>query len=145
MTVRALTAFIKLTTLTMLAVTVALGGASTAWAQVADWPEDRPPRPLPARDVKFPPYQIRTLSNGLQVIAVAHHEQPAVSLRLIIRAGGAQDPADKSGVATLVAALLDQGTSTKDAEQIASSIDSIGGLVGTGAGSDLSFINAVVM
>ncbi len=40
----------------------------------------------------------------------AHHEQPAVSLRLIVRAGGAQDPADKSGVATLVAALLDQGT-----------------------------------
>ena len=145
MTVRARTAFIKLTMLTILAVTVALGGASTAWAQVADWPEDRPPRPLPAREVKFPPYQIRTLSNGLQVIAVAHHEQPAVSLRLIIRAGGAQDPADKSGVATLVAALLDQGTTTKDAEQIASSIDSIGGLVGTGAGSDLSFINAVVM
>jgi zinc protease len=139
MTVRARTAFI------ILVVTVALVGASSAWAQVADWPEDRPPRPLPAREVKFPPYQIRTLSNGLQVIAVAHHEQPAVSLRLIIRAGGAQDPADKSGVATLVAALLDQGTTTKDAEQIASSIDSIGALVGTGAGSDLSFINAVVM
>ncbi len=64
---------------------------------------------------------------------------------MIIRAGGAQDPADKSGVATLVAALLDQGTTTRDAEQIASSIDSIGGLVGTGAGSDLSFINAIVM
>ena len=95
--------------------------------------------------MKFPPYQIRTLANGLQVIAVAHHEQPAVSLRLIIRAGGAQDPADKSGVATLVAALLDQGTTTRDAEQIATAIDSIGGLVGTGAGSDLSFINAVVM
>ena len=139
MTVRARTAFI------ILIVTVALGRAATASAQVADWPEDRPPRPLPAREVKFPPYQIRTLSNGLQVIAVAHHEQPAVSLRLIIRAGGAQDPADKSGVATLVAALLDQGTTTKDAEQIASSVDSIGALVGTGAGSDLSFINAVVM
>jgi zinc protease len=139
MTVRTRTAFI------ILVVTVALVGASSAWAQVADWPEDRPPRPLPAREVKFPPYQFRTLSNGLQVIAVAHHEQPAVSLRLIIRAGGAQDPADKSGVATLVAALLDQGTTTKDAEQIASSIDSIGALVGTGAGSDLSFINAVVM
>ncbi len=35
MIVRAWIAFIKLT---MLAVTVALGGASTAWAQVADWP-----------------------------------------------------------------------------------------------------------
>jgi zinc protease len=124
---------------------VVVAQAPGAWAQVADWPYEQAPRPLPAREVKFPPYQFRTLANGLQVIAVAHHEQPAVSLRLIIRAGGAQDPADKSGVATLVAALLDQGTTTRDAEQIASSIDSIGGLVGTGAGSDLSFINAIVL
>jgi zinc protease len=124
---------------------LALVGVSGAFAQVPNWPTESPPRPLPARDVKFPPYQFRTLSNGLQVIAVVHHEQPAVSLRLIIRAGGAQDPAEKSGVATFVAALLDQGTTTKDAEQIATSIDSIGGLIGTGAGSDLTFINAMVM
>ena len=141
----------RIRTVTILALTAVLvvlavlAPAGVAQAQVKDWPSEAAPPPLAARDVKFPPYQIRTLTNGLQVIAVAHHEQPAVSLRLIIRAGGAQDPADKSGVATVVAALLDQGTTTKDAEQIATSIDSIGGLVGTGAGSDLSFINAIVM
>jgi zinc protease len=141
MTHRARTAvFVVVATATLVA-----AQAPAVWAQVADWPYEQAPRPLAAREVKFPPYQFRTLANGLQVIAVAHHEQPAVSLRLIIRAGGAQDPADKSGVATLVAALLDQGTTTRDAEQIASSIDSIGGLVGTGAGSDLSFINAIVL
>jgi zinc protease len=117
----------------------------TAVAQVADWPTSSPPAPLPTRDVKFPPYQFKTLANGLQVIAVAHHEQPVVSLRLIVRAGGAQDPESKGGVATLVAALLDQGTTTKNAEQIASSIDSIGGLMGTGSGSDLTFVQAIVM
>jgi len=119
--------------------------APGVWAQAPNWPSERPPRPLPAREVTFPPYQFRTLPNGLQVIAVSHHEQPAVSLRLIIRAGGAQDPVNKSGVATLAAALLDQGTATKTAEQIATTIDSIGGLIGTGAGSDLTFIDAMVM
>src|SRR6476646_10250343 len=114
-------------------------------AQARDWPSERPPRSLPARDIKFPPYSVRTLPNGLQVIAVSHHEQPAVSLRLIVRAGGAQDPSDKPGVASLAAALLDQGTTTKDAEQIASAVDSIGGALGTGAGSDLTFVNAVVL
>src|SRR4051812_1924001 len=117
----------------------------TAGAQVRDWPSERPPGPLPAREVKFPPYSVKTLANGLQVIAVTQNEQPAVSLRLIVRAGGALDPADKPGVATLAAALLDQGTTSKDAEQIASAIDSIGGALGTGAGSDLSFVNAIVM
>ncbi len=110
-----------------------------------DWPTERPPRPLPAREVKFPPYQVKTLSNGLQVIAVSHHEQPAVSLRLIVRAGGAQDPVDKPGVAYLAASLLDQGTTTKNAEQIATTIDSIGGAIGSGAGSDYTSITAAVM
>ena len=67
----------------LFAVTLAAG---PLFAQVADWPAERPPRPLPAREVKFPPYSIRTLANGLQVIAVSHHEHPAVSLRLIVRA-----------------------------------------------------------
>ena len=125
--------------LVLLAALVGLS-AAPARAQVKEWPAERPPRPLPARDVKFPPYQFRTLANGLQVIAVSHHEQPAVSLRLIVRAGGTQDPDDKPGVAALAAALLDQGTTTRDAEQIASSIDSIGGAIGTGAGSDLTFM-----
>src|SRR3954469_18975996 len=117
----------------------------TVGAQVRDWPSERPPQPLPAREVRFPPYSVKTLANGLQVIAVSQNEQRAVSLRLIVRAGGALDSADKPGVATLAAALLDQGTTSKNAAQIASSVDSIGGALGTGAGSDLSFVNAIVM
>jgi zinc protease len=123
---------------------LALGLAASAQAQ-ADWPSERPPRPLAARDVSFPPYRMKTLPNGLQVIAVSHHEQPAVSLRLIVRAGGAQDPPTRPGVAYVAAALLDQGTTTKNAEQIATAIDSIGGAIGTGATSDLTSIYAAVM
>lgn len=123
----------------------ALLSVGPASAQVVNWPTETPPRPLPAKEVKFPPYEFKTLPNGLQVIAVSHHEQPAVSLRLIIRAGAAQDPAKKPGTAALAASLLDQGTTTKNAEQIANAIDSIGGAMGVGAASDLTFINAAVM
>jgi zinc protease len=129
----------------ILALTVPLFLAAAAPAQVANWPSERPPRPLPAREVTFPPFSVRSLSNGLQVVAVPHHEQPAVSLRLLVRAGGAQDPAGKPGVASFAASVLDQGTTTRSAEAIATAIDSIGGALGTGAGSDLTFIQAVVM
>lgn len=122
-----------------------LGLCASAHAQTRTWPSERPPRPLAERSVKFPPYAVKTLANGLQVIAVSHHEQPAVSLRLLVRAGAAQDPDDKPGVAALLASLLDQGTTSRSAEQIANSIDSIGGALGTGAGTDLSFVNAIVM
>lgn len=119
-------------------------GAS-AFAQARDWPSESPPRPLAAHEAVFPPYEIRTLPNGMQVVVVLHHEQPAVSVRLLVRAGAAQDPKGKGGVANLTASLLDQGTTTRSAQQIADQIDFIGGDLGTGAVTDLSFVNVIVM
>ena len=116
-----------------------------AAAQVPNWPSETPPRPLQAREVTFPPYEITSLKNGLQVVVVQHHEQPVVTLRLLVRAGGAQDPPRKQGVAALAAALLDQGAGTRSAAQIADSIDTIGGALSTGAGSDLSVADVLVM
>ncbi len=120
-------------------------GATSAFAQARDWPSESAPRPLAAHDATFPPYEIRTLPNGMQVVVVLHHEQPAVSIRLLVRTGAAQDPKGKGGVANLTASLLDQGTTTRSAQQIADQIDFIGGDLGTGAGTDLSFVNAIVM
>ena len=109
--------------------------ASGAWsqrlAQRRSWPTERPPRPLAARDVKFPPYQIQTLP-----------ERPAGRGGAAPRAAGGQhaaagaqrdarsDPKDKLGLAQLAASLLDQGTTTKSAEQINDAIDFIGGAHG---------------
>ena len=45
----------------------------------------------------------------------------------------------------LTASLLDQGAAARTAEQVADEIDFIGGIIGTGAGTDLTYINTVVM
>ncbi len=113
--------------------------------QGREWPIQGPPRPLPARDIKFPPYEVQTLPNGLRVVAVLHHEQPLVNFRLLIGAGAAADPKDKLGLAHLQASLLDQGTTTKSAQEMADEIDFIGGAMGAGAGTDLTFVNLLVM
>ena len=122
-----------------------LGFCARADAQARDWPSEPQPRPLAAHAIAFPPYEIRPLANGMRVVAVLHHEQPAVSIRLLVGAGSAQDPRGKGGVANLTASLLDQGTTTRSAQQIADQIDFIGGDLGTGAATDLSFVNAIVM
>jgi zinc protease len=109
------------------------------------WPTERPPRPLEPRPVTFPPYEIHKLPNGLQVVIVSHHEQPAVSVRMIVRAGAAQDPKGKMGLAMLTATLLDQGAGGRTAEQLANTIDFAGGILSTGAGTDLSYVSAVVL
>ena len=128
------------------AVVLAAGAASVGRAQVAtNWPSENPPRPLPSRPVSFPPYELRTLPNGMQVIVVMHHEQPEVTMRLIVRAGGAYDPPGKGGTASLVASLLNQGTATRSANEIADAIDSIGGALDTSAGSDVTSATVLVM
>src|SRR3982751_831820 len=77
--------------------------------QVPNWPTENPPRPLQSRPVNFPPYEVRSLANGMQVIVVMHHEQPEISMRLLVRAGSAYDPAGKTGLARLAASLLNPG------------------------------------
>ena len=61
-----------------------LAALAPAVAAQTPWPTENPPRPLAAHEVQFPPYEIRTLDNGLQVVAVLHHEQPVVSMRMIV-------------------------------------------------------------
>jgi zinc protease len=139
--------------LATVALVASLGATADAHSKVAQslagqarqWPAERPPRPLEARPVKFPPYEMRKLPNGLQVVIVSHHEQPSVSIRMIVRAGAAQDPKGKMGVAMMTATLLDQGAGKRNAEQIADSIDFIGGVLSTGAGTDLTYVSTVVL
>ena len=124
---------------------VLYASAASAQQQAPFWPTERPPRPLAPREVKFPPYEIRSLANGMQIITVLQNEQPAVTMRLLVKAGGAQDPDKKRGVASLVGSLLDQGTTSRTAEQVADQIDALGGLLGTGSNDDFSSVNIVVM
>ena len=119
--------------------------ALPAFAQRPAWPTEAPPRPLPSRPVEFPEYKLKTLPNGLQVLAVPQNEQPAVSFRLLIRAGAANDAAGKPGVAGFVAGLLDQGTTTRTSEQIANTIESAGGIISVGAGNEVSFVSGAIV
>ena len=68
-----------------------------------------------------------------------------MSFRLLVRAGAVQEPAGKPGVASFAAALLNQGTTTKSAEQIADAIDSAGGVIATGSDNELAYVNGVVL
>jgi zinc protease len=128
-----------------LAVAVVLASAAPTPGQVRNWPSEPMPKPLASKPVTFPRYEIRTLPNGLRVIVVEHHEQPSVSLRLLVGTGTAHDVATKLGVASLVASLLDQGTATRSAQQIADTVDTIGGNLSVGAGTDVTFASLTVL
>jgi zinc protease len=103
-----------------------------------------PPGPAPAREIRFPAFQQKTLSNSLRVVVVEQHEQPLVSLRLMLDAGKAYEPDGKAGLAEATASLLTKGTPTRSAQQIAQTIDFVGGHLDTSAGTEAGYASASV-
>jgi zinc protease len=94
------------------------------------------PKAGPNPSFSLPPIQKSKLSNGLNVWIVQQKELPIVSMNLVLNSGGTLDPADKSGVSSMTADMLDQGTKTRSAIDIANQLQAIGASVNAGAGWD---------
>ena len=101
-----------------------------------------PPKPTRLAPVRFPPFKETTLPNGLVLVVIEHHEQPVVSVSLAFRAGAITDPAGKEGLSELAAELLSKGTATRSAEQIASTIEGVGGHLSASSAEDFLTISA---
>jgi zinc protease len=117
---------------------------STALAAQEPFPT-KPPAPTRLRPVQFPPFRDVSLPNGMTLILVENHEQPSLSVSLSFRAGSIYDPAGKEGLADIVAELLTKGTPTRTAEQIAATIEGVGGSIGASAGDDFLTVSTDVL
>jgi zinc protease len=99
--------------------------------------------PKPGTNPKFalPPVQKTKLSNGLNVWIVQRHNLPIVSMNLVVRSGGTLDPEDRSGAASLTSNMLNQGTKTRTANEIANQLQAIGASVFPGSGWDSNTVS----
>lgn len=66
------------------------------------------------------------LPNGLTLLIIENHSLPIVTAHAIVKAGALYEPEEKSGLAHLAANLLEEGTTTRSAPQIAEEIDFVG-------------------
>ncbi|HTH51653.1 MAG TPA: pitrilysin family protein, partial [Pyrinomonadaceae bacterium] len=96
------------------------------------------PKAGPDPNFTLPAIEKTKLSNGLDLWIVQQHELPIVSMNLVINSGGAIESAEKSGVASMTAAMLTQGTKNRSALEISNSLQAIGAQVNAGAGWDNS-------
>lgn len=95
------------------------------------------PPAQPSRPFHFPHAETRTLPNGLRVFVVPDHRQPSVAVRLVLMsAGTTRDPQGLTGIASMTAGMLTQGTETRSAQQFAQAIDFVGGHIGAAALDD---------
>jgi zinc protease len=86
-----------------------------------------------------------TTRNGMTLLLMENHTLPTVHVEVLVKAGSVYDPEDKAGLAFLTAALLDEGTATRSAMQIAEEIDFIGASLSALADSDYTSISLKVL
>lgn len=130
--------------------------SQTAWAAVTRFTGFRPLGTLlalaivvlsgttPATAADLNPVKFTT-QNGITVLVLEQHFLPIVEVHALIKAGSAHDPAEKAGVANLVASLLDEGTTTRTSTQLAEQIDFVGGSLDAKASEDFTTASARVL
>ena len=70
--------------------------------------------------------QLFTLSNGVRLIVRENHATPTVAIVATAFGGARLEPAGKAGVSNLLAQMLTRGTTTRNAEQLAATVDDLG-------------------
>jgi zinc protease len=100
-------------------------------------PKAGPPRPL-----RLATPASATLPNGLTLILNERRDLPIVSASLVIKTGSDANPPEKSGLANFVAAMLDEGTATRSALQLADETARLGATLATGSSMDATSITA---
>lgn len=98
------------------------------------------PAPAPVGALELPPVERFTLKNGLPVIVVKSDRLPVVHMQLAVKAGRVDSPRDKMGLAEFTAEMLSKGTRSRDAVQIAQTIDQVGGELVANAGVEATAI-----
>lgn len=95
-----------------------------------------PPAAGPPEGYEFPAIDRRCLASGIELIAVPLAGTPLAAVEILFPAGGEADPVDRSGLATLVADLLDEGTEERSAVEIAAAVERLGASLQAGADWD---------
>jgi zinc protease len=99
----------------------------------------------PPRAPRLPPVHQLTLRNGIAVHVVQRHELPVVDARVVVRAGAALDDLGLAGCAWLTAELLDEGTRTRSAEEIAAQTELLGASIQARATWDAAEVSLHVL
>ena len=114
--------------------------ATVATAQ----PFEVPPPPAPPRPLAIAAPVEQVLPNGLRVIVARREGVPLVTAMLVVLSGSELDPPQLSGLASMTASLLTQGTRKRSGPEIAAAAEALGGSLESGAGWGQSLVAITV-
>jgi zinc protease len=85
------------------------------------------------------------LANGLKLLVKEDHRLPFVEFRAIFQGGVLVENEANNGITSMLAKLLIKGTTTRNAEKIATEIESVGGHLDSYGGNQSFGVNAEVL
>src|SRR5881275_1163878 len=118
--------------------------STTAPAPAPSTPKETPPPPAPAKPFALPVITKFDLPNGLRVRLVPYGTVPKVTVRLAIQTGTANEAPNEIWLARVTGELLQQGTTTQSADQIARRMASMGSDLEVASGTNDVTIGADV-
>ena len=90
---------------------------------------EQQPAPLPASPFTAPLPQVVTLSNGIPVYVYERHELPIVACQVTVDPGTELEPPARAGLASLAAAMTQEGAGPLDSTGFAQAISGLGGTI----------------
>ena len=102
-------------------------------------------RPGKTPDLRVPTWTKTTLANGADLIVSEKHDLPLVSFSITFLGGANQfEPAERTGLASITAAMMSEGTKTRDGEALSNALQLLGTSVSTSVGGEsgsMSFVS----
>jgi len=124
--------------------TLMLTLAATLLATVAVAQKQAPPAPGTPKNFTVPAVRKLDLPNGLKVRFVPYGEVPKVTVRLVTQTGNVDEAASEVWLADLTGDLLQQGTRTRSAEDIAREAAMMGGSLDVNVGMNETIVGTDV-
>src|SRR5262245_32576734 len=104
-------------------------------------PKETPPAPGPAKNFRLPPRKTFSLANGMTVTMVPFGIIPKVTMVLNLRTGVIDEGPNDVTLASVVADMLLEGTTTRSALDISRQAAEMGGSVSASWGSEVSNVS----
>lgn len=104
------------------------------------------PAPGPTPALVVPTWATATLANGAELIVAERRSLPLVSVRIDF-VGGANhfEPADRTGLASFVASMLSEGTTTRTGDELSAALQLLGTDINAFIGGESGSISFIAM
>ena len=116
-----------------------------ALASSAQADKQSPPPPAPPKGFSVPKPKTFTLDNGMAVTLVPYGTVPKVAVRLAVLTGNVNEGANQVWLADLTGDMLQEGTATRTASQIAEDVAKMGGALEVTVGENRTEIGGDVL